>query len=118
MRVISSAILAVGMIVGGWLVTEGLKDIRTGDRYVTVKGMAERDVEADLAIWPLRYVAASDHLEQAQADIQRSRDAVGGFLGKHGMTPEQIELHRRDVTDITTNPYQSQPTPSRHLSRP
>lgn len=115
MRVISSAILAVGIIVGGWLVTEGLKDIRTGDRYVTVKGMSERDVEADLAIWPIRYVAASDQLDQAQRDIQRSREAVERFLGKYGITAGQIELQRLDVTDTTTNPYQTQPSPNRFI---
>lgn len=115
MRVIASAILAIGMIVGAWFITDGLRDIRTGDRYVTVKGMAERDVEADLAIWPLRYVAASDQLEQAQKDIQRSREAVERFLGKYGVAADQIELQRLDVTDTTTNPYQSQPSPKRFI---
>lgn len=115
MRILTALILALGLAAAGWLVGSGLKEMRTGDRYVTVKGMAEREVVADLAIWPLRYVAAADELEQAQASIERSRQAVLKFLTQFGIKPEQVELQRLEVTDTMANPYQQHSSANRYI---
>ena len=45
--------LALGMILGGWILGAQIKATRLSDRYVTVKGLVERKVKSDLAIWPL-----------------------------------------------------------------
>lgn len=42
--------LAGSIALAGWFVGDGLRNIRTSDRFVTVKGVAEREVKADLAI--------------------------------------------------------------------
>jgi hypothetical protein len=48
-------LLALGLIIGGWLLGAQIKATRLSDRYVTVKGLVERNVKSDLAIWPLSY---------------------------------------------------------------
>jgi len=53
-------ILAVGIVVAGWAAGAGFARARLGDRFVTVKGFSEREVRADLAIWPLRVVASGN----------------------------------------------------------
>lgn len=53
----------LGLILGGWVLGAQIKAIRLADRYVTVKGLVERNVKSDLAIWPLTYKeAGDDHL--------------------------------------------------------
>ena len=47
----TAAILSFGMIVGGYLLGNGLMRAKEADRSVTVRGLAERDVTADLATW-------------------------------------------------------------------
>ena len=47
--------LAIGLIVGGWVLGAQIKATRLSDRYVTVKGLVEHKVKSDLAIWPLSY---------------------------------------------------------------
>jgi hypothetical protein len=44
--------------VGGAFVGWGFARGRASDRFVTIKGISEREVKADLALWPLRIVAA------------------------------------------------------------
>jgi hypothetical protein len=61
MWIVAAAVLALGVAAGGWFIGRGFTEARTGDRYVTVKGVAEREVKADLAIWPMRFV----HQQQA-----------------------------------------------------
>src|SRR5262245_21189149 len=58
--VLRALILALGMTAAGWLVGRGFIQGRIGDRFVTVRGISERQVEANLALWPLRVVAADN----------------------------------------------------------
>lgn len=46
-------LVALGLMVGGWLLGVQIKNTRLADRYGTVKGLVERNVKSDLAIWPL-----------------------------------------------------------------
>ena len=43
--------LAIGIALAGWFVGHALFGARATERYVTVKGLAEREVGADLALW-------------------------------------------------------------------
>jgi len=54
-RAVLGTLIAFGLIVGGWALGAQIKATRLGDRYVTVKGLVERTVKSDLAIWPITY---------------------------------------------------------------
>jgi uncharacterized protein len=66
---VAATILALGLSLGGLLIGQGFASGRTRDRYVEVKGLAEQEVTADLALWPLRYVTTGDDLSVAQATV-------------------------------------------------
>ncbi|MBM3317581.1 MAG: SIMPL domain-containing protein [Candidatus Eisenbacteria bacterium] len=115
---VAAAILAAGLIAGGASVGRGLAGFRTADRFVTVKGLAEREVLADVALWPLRFSATHDDLAQAQARIRRSQEAILGFLGRQGVEMSQVELQNLEVTDLLANPWRSPgPIESRFIIR-
>ena len=59
---LAAAVLGAGVGVGGWFVGEGFKKGRATARFVTVKGLSERQVAADYAIWPLRMLATGNDL--------------------------------------------------------
>ncbi|PTB95131.1 hypothetical protein C9974_01950 [Marinobacter sp. B9-2] len=80
MKLLASLILGISAIISAALIGDGLTDLRTGDRYVTVKGVAEREVNADLALWPIRFVATGASLSEAQDKARSSRDAIMAFL--------------------------------------
>jgi uncharacterized protein len=103
-----AAILAVGIILGGWLAGRGFVAARTAERFVTVKGVAERIVDADLGLWPLRFVVTDDDLGQAQSRIESQRRLVLGFLARHGLDSSTTEIQSLDVTDVQANPYSPQ----------
>src|ERR1700694_3746467 len=85
-------LLALGLIVGGWVLGAQIKATRLSDRYVTVKGLVERRVKADLAIWPLSYKEAGDDLASLYAKTEADRKTVLQFLGQQGIQPAEIEL--------------------------
>jgi hypothetical protein len=107
MKLFASVILGVSAIISAALIGNGLTDLRTGDRYVTVKGVAEREVNADLALWPIRFVATGASLSEAQERARSSRDAIMAFLKLQAIDQNAVELQRLDVTDTRANPYQT-----------
>lgn len=81
---ISSAILggavAIGLAVGGYFIGHGLLKARSSERFVTVKGLAEREVKADLAIWPLVFAVTADDLVTLQARADDGARKIRAFL--------------------------------------
>jgi len=101
----AAGIIAAGLAVGGLFIGGGVARMRTGDRYVTVKGISEREVRADLAIWPLRIVAADNDLGRAHAQIQESVGKIRTFLAANQLDTAQAELQEFSVSDAATNQY-------------
>jgi uncharacterized protein len=102
-----AAILAFGVALGGLFVGSGFAKARAADRFVTVKGISEREVRADLAIWPLRIVAADNDLSRAHAQIEGSVSRIRTFLASNQIDTTQSELQDFSVTDAATNQYGS-----------
>jgi hypothetical protein len=101
----AAIILAIGVALGGLLIGWGFSRGRAADRYVTVKGVAERDVTADLAIWPLRIVAADNDLTTAHNKLQSSVQKVMQFIAASGIDTASASLVNFEVSDAYTNQY-------------
>lgn len=110
-------ILAAGLILGGLLVGSGFARGRAADRYVTVKGVAERAVVADLALWPLRVSAADNDLSAAQASVSRSLAKIRAFLQKNGIDTSDAEVQGVSVTDNYALSYRAEQAPTRYVVR-
>jgi hypothetical protein len=106
-------LVACGVALAGLLIGRGFVEGRKADRFVTVKGVAERDVQADVALWPLRYVSTDDDLARAQSKVETSRKAILAFLEAHGIAPENAQLRSLEVEDRLAQAYQSGTVASR-----
>jgi hypothetical protein len=98
-------ILALGVLGAGFLVGRGFEQGRSADRYVTVKGLAETLVSADLAVWPLRTTATGNELGEVQGQIDAGLATITGFLREQGIAAEAIQPQRVEVTDLLAQPY-------------
>lgn len=98
-------LLALGLIIGGWVLGAQIKATRLSDRYVTVKGLVERRVKSDLAIWPLSYKEAADDLSSVYAKSEASRKTILQFLDQQGIKPSEIELGAVRVVDTHAIEY-------------
>ena len=114
---IESWLLALAIVIAGAAIGFGLTRVRSDDRYVTVKGVAERDVQADLAIWPLHLIVADNDLAAAQAKIQSDLGRIRAFLARNGLDTTTIVVQGYAVTDARTNQYGQVAVNSRYVIR-
>ncbi|HXT68386.1 MAG TPA: SIMPL domain-containing protein [Vicinamibacterales bacterium] len=114
-RWLEALIVALGLAVGGMFIGGGIAKGRTADRFVTVKGVSEREAKADLALWPIRFVAADNNLGLAQTKITESADKVRAFLTKYKIDASTVELHQYNVVDTQANQYSSRDSAVRFI---
>jgi len=99
----SSAILAVGLVAGGYLLGNGLLRAHEAERSVTVRGLAERDVTADLATWTLSYSSTAPDLATAQAGVDRDTQSIHQFFKDLGFPADAIQPSAVNVSQFTTD---------------
>ena len=90
LTLVAALVLALGIVIGGYLLGDGLRRARMADRAVTVRGLAERDVNADLANWTLNFTAQGTELGAVQAEIDRDTRTVNDFFRAAGFPAEAI----------------------------
>lgn len=99
----SSLILGLCMLAGlgllGYFIREGVVAFRALDRTVVVKGLSEREMAADIAIWPIRFSDANNDLVALYSSIQNKNEVIKQFLKNHGFTDAEIFVSMPMVTD-------------------
>ncbi len=103
--VIVGLCLVLGLALGGYFVGKGAARFRSDVRIVTVKGLVEREVKADQAVWTLGLRRASESLQDAHARISADRDAAVAFLRKQGFAETEIERQPTRTVDKLAREY-------------
>lgn len=102
---ISAGLIAVGIAFAGFSAGKSLENSRLGFRTVTVKGLSERAVKADLGFWPISFVATGETLEEARQSLAASETAVTGFLTARGFPATAYQVQNIRVEDKLANAY-------------
>ena len=86
----SAALLAIGVVAGGYLLGDGLKRAKAADRSVTVRGLAEKNVTADLATWSISYSATGTDLPTVRAEIDANTQQLKAYFASLGFKPDAL----------------------------
>lgn len=113
--IISSAILAIGLIIGLFAAGYQIKSMRAADRFVEVKGLDERVIKSDYVSWVIYYKSSGATLEQALAGIEKSQASVIQFLTKNGFTEADIERGQVKIVDKQADAYNNNVATERYV---
>lgn len=97
--IISALLIALGLAAAGWLAAQGMQRLRTDDRYVTVKGLAEQFVDANLVVWPINHAASGNELGEVQSALDADAQKIRAFLLEAGFAEQDIALSPPRLTD-------------------
>jgi hypothetical protein len=114
---IAASVLALGVAAAGGFIGRGLFAARATERTVTVKGLAEREVDADLAFWPISFTATANELEEAQARADRAAERIRAFLRQRGFEDAEVQPGSPTVTDRMAEGGSSAQTLERYVVR-
>jgi hypothetical protein len=107
-------LLAAGLLGGGFVLGRSIERSRIADRHVTVKGLAEREVPADLALWPVVFVVTGNDLQAVQAEIETDAATIARFLGDKGFEEGEWSLSAPRITDWQAQAMGSNAPPERY----
>lgn len=97
--------ILLGLVALGILMGSAVDKFKGYERTVTVKGLAEREVPADIVIWPIQFTAASNDLSDLYADIAASSERIKRFLGEQGIATTAVSVSMPAVTDKSAQQY-------------
>jgi hypothetical protein len=108
------AIFAFGLTTSGYALGDGLRRSKMAEhRSVTVRGVSERDVTADLATWSVSFSHDGTELAPVQQSVDQQARSIRAFFLRAGFKPEEITdsdvtLSREQPRDRDGNPVGAQ----------
>ncbi|MCW8883496.1 MAG: SIMPL domain-containing protein [Sedimenticola sp.] len=105
----SALVLGVFILLGlsalGYLLGNAAIEYKQFDRSVTVKGLSEHEYDADIVIWPIQFTAAGNDLGTLYNSIEENTAKIKLFLGRNGISPEEITFASPAITDKSAQQY-------------
>lgn len=102
---ILGALLCAGLIISAYVVTDGFLRFKAYERTVVVKGLSEREVSADVAIWPITFSVAADDIALLVDTLTAQNAIVVDFLRQKGFAREEISVSAPSVIDRQSRGY-------------
>lgn len=97
--------LVIGLVGLGYMLSDAAIRFKEFDRSVTVKGLSEREYNADVVIWPIQFTVAGNDLVALYDAIESSTDRIRGFLQKNGIASAEITAAAPSITDKSAQQY-------------
>lgn len=97
--------LSLAIVVAGYYIGNLQKIGKEYDRSVQVKGLSEREVPADLAVWPLNITLPGNDLQQLMLEMEDQIVKVNEFFIQQGFENNEITIGSTNIRDAKANIY-------------
>ena len=114
-RIYEAAIMAIAIVVLGLCIKWGIDDFANKDRKVTVKGLAEKEVEADKVTWPILSKEMGNNLPELYNLIAVKQAKIKQFLVDAGIKETEISVNASKVIDMNADQYSNNTRPYRYI---
>ncbi|MGQ0764434.1 MAG: SIMPL domain-containing protein [Gemmatimonadota bacterium] len=84
--------LSLGLVIGLFLVSRALGDIRKGGEEVQVTGSSRRPIRSDFVVWRVNVGIQAPSSAGASQELSRSAERVRGFLRQQGIADSQLTI--------------------------
>lgn len=115
--VIAAIIIAIGLFLLGNRIASGLENALGDERTVSVRGLSERIVPADMVVWPLVYKEVGNDLEALASQVNNKNKIIIDYLKTKGISDDEISVSPPEIIDLQAERYVNQSIPYRYNLR-
>ena len=101
----SVAAACISFVAGCLVLSLGMGTIMPQSRQVSVRGLAEREVDADLAVWKLTFSVGGNELPLLRKEVVRQTQIVEDYLKAHGLEENDFSVLAPETNDARMNMY-------------
>lgn len=102
---IQTILICLTTLLASVIIAAGLGNVIKEKRTVSVRGLAEREVPADMAVWKLQFSLGGNDLPSLQKEIISKTKIVTDFLNDYGLTEEDYTVKAPEITDTSVELY-------------
>lgn len=89
-KILASFVIAAGLIGFGFSIGQGLKKFNRAERMISVRGLAEREVSANVAVWKISFNVSSDRIDDVRKQLPEVQNSIQSFLVSQNFKAEEI----------------------------
>lgn len=102
---LKTIIIFSSVALAGFFIGNMQKTGKKYDRFVQVKGLSEREVKADLAVWPINVTLTGNDLKTLKREIEIQNEAVYNFFMRQGFEKEELTQGSTNISDAMAERY-------------
>lgn len=107
-KIIAACVIGFAIIVMGFALRSGIVAFKDMDRSVTVKGLAEKEVNADKVTWPLVYKELGNDPAEMYDLLTQKNKKVLAFLKSAGIKESDISVNPPVISDRQADNYSNE----------
>lgn len=108
-NIIPALLIGISITILGFAIKAGIDNFAFRDREVTVRGLAERQVKANVASWCANFTVTGNSLESLYAECQAKSAVIVDFLKANSIPQADITVNSPTVYEPSLNNYNSNP---------
>jgi len=102
---ILGASIFLGLTMLGYLLGKSAIEFKEFERTIYVKGLSERELPADIALWPIQFTRASNNLSDLYSSLESDTDKIKKFLTYNGFDDSEITISAPAIIDKLAQQY-------------
>ncbi len=96
----------LGLAALGFFIGSSAIKFKEYERTVTVKGLSEKEYPADIALWPIQFMASNNDLTELYEDIEKDSNEIISFLKANGFEGNEITTSQPGIIDKLAQGYE------------
>ena len=110
----AALLIALGIAAAGSFIYSGMRQNAQQSRFVSVRGLSEREVPADKVTWPVYFKEVGNDLQALYRTVNAKNAKVVAFLKSKGLSEQEISVAAPAVIDLDAERYRSSDSPYRY----
>lgn len=97
--------LSIAIVISAFILAFSIIEATKPKASVLVRGLAQREVDANLAIWRMSYSLGANELGSLEQNLREKNALIVEFLKAHGLSDDDFSVLPAAITDTSLDMY-------------